>query len=74
MPCPERGAFVDRHDFRPGALPTVMRKAFDLARDELVHAHRPVEMTQRDPACVLTPTPWHRPLARHVQVPQAHAP
>jgi A/G-specific adenine glycosylase len=30
---PVRGAFIDRHDFRPGALPTVMRKAHDLARD-----------------------------------------
>ncbi|MDG4646829.1 A/G-specific adenine glycosylase [Roseibacterium sp. SDUM158017] len=31
--APDRGAFVPRHDFRPSALPTVMRKAFDLARD-----------------------------------------
>ncbi|TCO73284.1 A/G-specific adenine glycosylase [Rhodovulum euryhalinum] len=30
--APARGAFVDRHDFRPSDLPTVMRKAFDLAR------------------------------------------
>ncbi|TCP40128.1 A/G-specific adenine glycosylase [Rhodovulum marinum] len=29
---PARGAFVDRHAFRPSDLPTVMRKAFDLAR------------------------------------------
>ena len=29
---PARGAFVDRRDFRPSDLPTVMRKAFDLAR------------------------------------------
>ncbi len=27
---PERGAFVDRHAFRPTALPTLMRKAIDL--------------------------------------------
>ncbi|WP_287185756.1 A/G-specific adenine glycosylase [Rhodovulum sp.] len=30
--APRRGAFVARHDFRPSDLPTVMRKAFDLAR------------------------------------------
>ena len=30
---PSRGAFVDKHAFRPGALPTVMRKAHDLSRD-----------------------------------------
>jgi A/G-specific adenine glycosylase len=29
---PLRGGFVLRHDFSPSALPTVMRKAFDLAR------------------------------------------
>ena len=29
---PERGFFVPRHEFRRGDLPTVMRKAFDLAR------------------------------------------
>ncbi|MBF9035187.1 A/G-specific adenine glycosylase [Rhodobacterales bacterium HKCCE2091] len=29
---PDRGLFVAKHDFRPSALPTVMRKAFDLAR------------------------------------------
>jgi A/G-specific adenine glycosylase len=34
---PDRGAFVDRHRFRPDALPTAMRKAFDLARDELLN-------------------------------------
>jgi A/G-specific adenine glycosylase len=32
QPC--RGHFVARHDFRPSALPTVMRKAFDLARGQ----------------------------------------
>jgi A/G-specific adenine glycosylase len=30
---PLRGAFVDKHAFRPGDLPTVMRKAHDLSRD-----------------------------------------
>ncbi|MEC3860946.1 A/G-specific adenine glycosylase [Mesobacterium sp. TK19101] len=29
---PQRGAFVAAEDFDPGALPTVMRKAFDLAQ------------------------------------------
>jgi A/G-specific adenine glycosylase len=29
---PSRGSFVAQSDFRPGDLPTVMRKAFDLAR------------------------------------------
>lgn len=29
---PARGAFVPAHQFRPSALPTVMRKVFDLAR------------------------------------------
>jgi A/G-specific adenine glycosylase len=31
--APERGDFMDKHAFRPDALPTVMRKAFDLSRD-----------------------------------------
>jgi A/G-specific adenine glycosylase len=31
--APDRGAFVAAAEFRPRALPTVMRKAFDLARD-----------------------------------------
>jgi A/G-specific adenine glycosylase len=31
--APSRGAFIDRHAFRPTDLPTVMRKAFDLSRD-----------------------------------------
>ncbi len=31
--APNRGEFIDKHAFRPGALPTVMRKAHDLARD-----------------------------------------
>jgi A/G-specific adenine glycosylase len=31
---PERGEFVPRATFRPSDLPTVMRKAFDLARSE----------------------------------------
>jgi A/G-specific adenine glycosylase len=31
--APNRGAFIDRHAFRPGALPTVMRKAHDLSQD-----------------------------------------
>jgi A/G-specific adenine glycosylase len=31
MDCaPDRGGFIDRHDFRPSTLPTAMRKAFDL--------------------------------------------
>jgi A/G-specific adenine glycosylase len=34
--APDRGTFVARQEFRPSALPTVMRKAFDLARDHLV--------------------------------------
>ena len=29
---PSRGEFVELHAFRPSDLPTVMRKAFDLAR------------------------------------------
>jgi A/G-specific adenine glycosylase len=29
---PDRGRFVPRTDFRPSDLPTVMRKAFDLAQ------------------------------------------
>ncbi len=33
---PERGHFVAKEDFRPSALPTVMRKAFDLAATSLV--------------------------------------
>lgn len=33
---PERGRFVPARDFRPGDLPTVMRKAFDLAAASLV--------------------------------------
>lgn len=33
---PNRGAFIGRKDFRPGDLPTVMRKAFDLAAASLV--------------------------------------
>ncbi|MFD0982077.1 A/G-specific adenine glycosylase [Tropicimonas aquimaris] len=28
---PDRGSFVDRHEFRPSSLPTVMRKVWDLA-------------------------------------------
>lgn len=32
---PTRGRFVARDDFRPSDLPTVMRKAFDLARSHL---------------------------------------
>lgn len=32
---PNRGHFVAREDFRPSTLPTVMRKAFDLARPAL---------------------------------------
>lgn len=31
---PDRGHFMPRHDFRPADLPTVMRKAFDLASQE----------------------------------------
>ena len=34
----KRGAFVANQDFRPSDLPTVMRKAFDLARSHLDHA------------------------------------
>lgn len=30
--APDRGSFIAPADFRPGDLPTVMRKAFDLAR------------------------------------------
>jgi A/G-specific adenine glycosylase len=30
---PERGEFVAKHEFRPGDLPTVMRKAHDISRD-----------------------------------------
>ncbi len=33
--APERGFFVDKHAFRRSDLPTVMRKAFDLARDAI---------------------------------------
>lgn len=33
---PDKGAFREAHDFRPGDLPTVMRKAFDLAAASLV--------------------------------------
>ncbi|KPQ21662.1 MAG: hypothetical protein HLUCCA24_01000 [Rhodobacteraceae bacterium HLUCCA24] len=29
--APERGAFLPQEEFRPSDLPTVMRKAFDLA-------------------------------------------
>ena len=32
---PLRGEMIPRHDFRPADLPTVMRKAWDLARAEL---------------------------------------
>ena len=31
--APARGYFLDAHAFRPGDMPTVMRKAFDLMRD-----------------------------------------
>lgn len=34
---PSRGNFVEARDFRPAALPTVMRKAFDLARPAFSH-------------------------------------
>ncbi len=37
---PERGRFVPRHEFRPASLPTVMRKAFDLARGRWAEAAR----------------------------------
>ncbi|GGE56155.1 A/G-specific adenine glycosylase [Actibacterium pelagium] len=33
--APERGTFLSQTEFRPANLPTVMRKAFDLARDPL---------------------------------------
>lgn len=33
---PERGHFVSARDFRPSSLPTVMRKAYDLAATSLV--------------------------------------
>ena len=33
---PERGIFIARTDFRPGDLPTVMRKAYDLVAASLV--------------------------------------
>lgn len=33
---PERGRFVPIRDFRPSDLPTVMRKAFDLASQQLI--------------------------------------
>ena len=32
---PQRGAFIPDHAFRPSDLPTVMRKAFDLASPQL---------------------------------------
>ena len=32
---PNRGRFVSRSDFRPSSLPTVMRKAYDLAAPHL---------------------------------------
>ncbi len=38
---PARGFFVPRHDFRRGDLPTVMRKAFDLARPVLARLDSP---------------------------------
>ncbi len=34
--APMRGAFIDKHSFRPGDLPTVMRKAFNLAASSTV--------------------------------------
>ena len=33
---PERGAFIPAREFRPGDLPTVMRKAYDLAAASLI--------------------------------------
>jgi len=30
---PERGFFIDGHDFRPADLPKVMRKAHDLLQN-----------------------------------------
>jgi A/G-specific adenine glycosylase len=36
--APNRGCFVPAEDFRPASLPTVMRKAFDLARGPLGQA------------------------------------
>jgi A/G-specific adenine glycosylase len=33
--APDRGSFRPRAEFRPSDLPTVMRKAFDLAKDRL---------------------------------------
>lgn len=38
---PRRGTFVEKHRFRPDALPTVMRKAFELSRDHLVTGFPP---------------------------------
>lgn len=35
---PERGHFLPPAEFRPAALPTVMRKAYDLARGEIAKA------------------------------------
>lgn len=37
---PERGHFIDRNDFRPSDLPTVMRKAFDLGRERVIEQTR----------------------------------
>ncbi len=33
---PQRGSFIAKHDFKPGDLPTAMRKAFDLVAGSLV--------------------------------------
>lgn len=39
---PERGRFLAPDEFRPADLPSVMRKAFDLARTAFVDGHSPL--------------------------------
>jgi A/G-specific adenine glycosylase len=34
-PPPRAATWITRHQFRPSDLPTVMRKAWDLARDHI---------------------------------------
>ena len=41
-PTPGRGAFLPAEEFRPSALPTVMRKVYDVARSVLPPVERPV--------------------------------
>ncbi|MBT4568510.1 MAG: A/G-specific adenine glycosylase [Marinovum sp.] len=44
----QHGAFIDRHQFRPAELPTVMRKVFDLVNSAEFGYHQPILKTGHD--------------------------